>query len=151
MENSHLEYRIHEKEIIHPFLYSIIFLFVGFDAYDLYQIDNFQFQKVLFYFMKYFLIHNVLSIKQCVEIKNKQIIQGIHVGFFGFIYINKRILLHQVKEIKITQNKKSFFEIKAIMNDDKIWVIHSLWNKKDAESSLIKIQKQATKGQLFLS
>lgn len=139
---------LNKTELIHPifiFIFIGIGSFVSLDYFSLLEFSGKNFTELLssivLILISYFIL-NALHTSRIVAIKKQALIKGIHCVPFGFVKINKRIKISEIKDIELQQNDKLFYDIIAQSNNSNYIVIKSIANKNPAEEEFIKIKNE---------
>ena len=137
---------LYKTELVHPiFLMLFVAVFSGLLNFSLFELKETNIIELLptiiIVIASYFAL-NILNTSQVVAIKNSEIVKGIYCLPFGFLKIQKRIKISNIKDIKIKQNKKSFYEITAESSEGNSFVIKSIANKNPAEKERNRIKTE---------
>ena len=130
---------IDKKSILSPPLEVILFI-ISFFLNEI-IIDNLNLKLYFSLVLKapiILLFFSVIDLSKIVKLENETIKKGLYFKFWGFLKIEKEILLKDIIEITIFQNDKNYFEITAITKADKL-ILKKNPNKKPAEEELRKL------------
>ena len=138
----------YKNELFHPiFLMISIGLggFIGLGNFKLFEFLEKDFiellPSIILVLISYFIL-NVLNTSHVVAIKNVEIIKGIYCLPFGFLKVNERINLSDIKNIELKQNEKLYYEIIAESNTNNPLIIKSIANKIPAKKELNRIKAE---------
>nr|WP_321225498.1 hypothetical protein [uncultured Psychroserpens sp.] len=137
---------LHKNELVHP-----IFLggFIGIGGFsvvsnlisvEFWKKDLYEILSAILIVLITYIVLNALNTSQVVALKNKKIVKGVYCAPFGFIKINNKINISDIKKIDMKQNEELFYEIIAESKDDNSLIIKSIANKIPALEELDKIK-----------
>lgn len=136
-------FQLNKVELIHP-IFNMFFIgalgAISFNAIPDVFYRNYKENSItILTIILAYVIYNILNISRCVEIKKNEIIDGIFISPIGFVKINKKILLNDIKEIIIHKNSKKFSEIRAVCTNGNFLVIKTIANRIPAQEEMEKI------------
>ncbi|NQY05398.1 MAG: hypothetical protein HRT68_04115 [Flavobacteriaceae bacterium] len=106
--------------------------------FELFEIWKKDFEEllpsILLLLISYFIL-SALNTSNVVAIKKNEIIKGIYCLPFGFLKINERINISDIKEVELKQNEKLFYEIIAESNSKNSLLIKSIAKKSQRKKN----------------
>ncbi|RZN84248.1 MAG: hypothetical protein EVB11_02250 [Winogradskyella sp.] len=140
---------LYKSELVHPIFVAFIFAgIVGivstkdFSLLKFWEKDISELlPEIITVFVSYF-TWNALNISKVVMINNQHITKGIYCKPFGFIKVYNKMNVKDIKEIRLKQNEKLYYEVTVESLNNELLVVKSIANKFPAQDELKAIEEE---------